>query len=298
MDIDLNALAVFVAVAETKSFRAASKRIGVTHSAVSQAIRRLEISLGVSLFQRTTRSVNLTEAGARLLRKVAPTLDELGSAIAETVDQEAKPRGRIRLAVSSIAEQFIDGPLLATFVERYPEIGLDITVTDEEFDIVDRGYDAGVRLGEVLDQDMVAIPVSGDQRQMVVGAPHYLERFGVPDHPRDLQQHRCIGWRPSANVAPYRWEFTEDGRDFAVEVGPQITTNDMWLMLRTAVSGGGLTFGMADTFRPYLARGELVPILDHFCPPFPGFFLYFSSRRDVAPKLRALIDHAKDYRRS
>jgi len=297
MGLDLNSLTVFAAVAQTRSFRAAADRLGVTRSAVSQAVRRFEDELGIALFQRTTRSVALTEAGERLLLQVAPALQEVEAAIQAAVDREAAPRGQLRLAVSSIAERFIDGPLLATFMERYPEVQLDLTVTDEEFDIVARGYDAGVRLGEVLEQDMVAVPVSDDQRQVVVAAPSYVARFGRPAHPRELPQHRCIGWRPSPEVPPYRWEFTEQGRDFVVQVTPRVTTNDMWLMLRTAIAGGGLTFGMEETFRPYLARGELVAMLEEFCPPFPGFFLYFPRRRDLAPKLRALVDHVRTFRR-
>jgi DNA-binding transcriptional LysR family regulator len=172
-------------------------------------------------------------------------------------------------------------------------VQIDITVTDEEFDIVAEGYDAGVRLGEVIEQDMVAVPVSGDQRQMVVAAPSYIERFGAPSHPAELARHCCIGWRPAPEVAPYRWEFEENGREFDVAVNPRITTNDMRVMIRTACAGGGLTFGMEETFRPYIERGELVPLLEQHCPPFQGFFLYFADRRNLPPKLRALIDHVR-----
>lgn len=293
MTTDLTGISVFLAVAETRSFRAAAERLGVTRSAVSQTIRRMEDRLGVALVQRTTRSVSLTEAGERLHRRVAPAVAEVGLALDATRDREAEPTGRLRLAVSSIAERFIAGPLLAGFIQAHPGLQLDVTVTDEEFDIVAEGYDAGVRLGEVIEQDMIAVPVSGDQRQMVVAAPSYLERFGAPQHPSELPRHRCIGWRPSPRVAPYRWEFEENGREFDVAVSPRITTNDMWLMLRTACAGGGLTFGMEETFRPYLERGELVALLEAFCPPFPGFFLYFADRRNLAPKLRALIDHVR-----
>lgn len=293
MTTDLNLVSVFLAVADAGSFRAAADRIGVTRPAVSQAIRRLEDRLGVALVQRTTRSVSLTEAGAQLYRRVAPAIAEVGTALDAARDREAKPTGLLRLAVSSIAERFISGPLLAGFSEAHPGVQLDVTVTDEEFDIVAEGYDAGVRLGEVIEQDMIAVPVSGDQRQLVVAAPSYLERFGAPSHPTELPRHACIGWRPAPEVAPYRWEFEEDGREFDVAVNPRITTNDMWLMIRTACAGGGLTFGMEETFRPYLDRGELVPVLEEYCPPFPGFFLYFADRRNLPPKLRALIDHVR-----
>jgi DNA-binding transcriptional LysR family regulator len=293
MAADLNALAVFATIAEAGSFRRAAAQLGVTHAAVSQSLRRLENDLGIALLRRTTRSVSLTEAGQRLHAAIAPALAEMRQAVADARDQEARPAGLLRIAASSIAEGFLSGPLLATFRDAHPEVRLDIVVTDEEFDIVREGYDAGVRLGEVIGQDMVTVPVSGEQRQLVVAAPAYLARFGTPAHPRDLPAHRCIGWRRAPGLAPYRWEFAEDGRDFDVAVEPEVTTNDMWLMIRLACAGGGLTFGMEESFRPWIARGELVPLLQPYCPRFPGFFLYFPSRRNLAPKLRALVDHLR-----
>lgn len=293
MPVDLTGLTVFLAVAEARSFRAAAERLGVTHPAVSQALRRLEDRVGVALVQRTTRSVSLTEAGDALYRRIAPAIADVGLALDETSDRDSAPSGLLRLAVSSIAERFISGPLLAGFTQAHPAVQLDVTVTDAEFDIVAEGFDAGVRLGEVIDQDMIAVPVSGDQRQLAVAAPSYIARFGRPAHPSDLTDHRCIGWRPAPHTAPYRWEFTEDGRDYDVNVHPHFTTNDMWLMLRTACAGGGITFGMADTFAPYISSGALVPLLEEYCVPFPGFFLYFPNRRNLAPKLRALVDHVR-----
>jgi len=296
MTIDLNTIELFVAVAEARSFRVAADRLGVTRSAVSQGMRRLENRLGIALVNRTTRSVSLTEAGERFYADVAPAITDLTAAVAAAGERAGPPSGLLRLAVSSIAERFISGELLASFAEAYPDVGLDITITDDEFDIVAEKYDAGVRLGEVIEQDMIAVPVSGDQRQLAVASPIYLERHGRPAHPKDLTGHRCIGWRPAPGVAPYRWEFEEDGRAFDVAVNPQVTTNDMWLMIRMACAGGGITFGMEDTFRPYIARGELVPLLEEFLPPFAGFFLYFPSRRNLAPKLRALIEHMRKHR--
>ncbi|HYG88318.1 MAG TPA: LysR family transcriptional regulator [Azospirillum sp.] len=293
MTVDLNLVSVFLAVADAKSFRGAAERLGVTRSAVSQAIRRMEDRMGVALVQRTTRSVSLTEAGVQLHERVAPAIAEVEMALDSARDRDANPTGLLRLAVSSIAERFISGPLLASFTHAYPGVEVDITVTDEAFDIVAEGYDAGVRLGEVIGQDMIAVPVSGDQRQLVVAAPSYLERFGAPSHPSELARHCCIGWRPAPGVAPYRWEFEENGRAFDVAVNPRITTNDMWIMVRTACAGGGLTFGMEETFRPYIERGELVPLLEEYLPPFPGFFLYFADRRNLPPKLRALIDYVR-----
>ncbi|MBY3531258.1 LysR family transcriptional regulator [Rhizobium laguerreae] len=296
MAVDLNGISVFLAVAEARSFRAAADHLGVTRPAVSQTIRRLEDRLGVALVQRTTRSVSLTEAGERLYQRVAPAIAEVSLALDATADRDAAPSGLLRLAVSSIAERFIAGPLLASFAEAHPAVQIDVNVTDEEFDIVAEGYDAGVRLGEVIEQDMIAVPVSGEQRQTVVAAPSYLSRYGRPTHPSELVRHRCIGWRPAPHSAPYRWEFSENGREFDVAVNPEITTNDMWLMVRTACAGAGITFGMEETFRPYLESGQLVPLLEEYCPPFAGFYLYFPSRRNLAPKLRALIDHVRRHR--
>lgn len=292
MKIDLNLLPLFLAVAEEHNFRAAADRLGVTRSAISQGIRRLEDTFGTALVMRTTRSVRLTEAGERLREALSRPLSDIGTAL-EGVAAESAPRGLLRIAATSIAEQFLSGPLIASFAAAYPSVMIDITVTDDEFDIVAAGFDAGVRLGEVIEQDMIAIPLSGDQREMVVAAPSYLAAHGVPTHPRQLLHHRCIGWRPAPNVAPYRWEFEENGIPFDVAVEPQITTNDLRLMLRTALAGGGITFALEDTFRPYLERGDLVPLLGDFLPPFPGFFLYFPQRRNMAPKLRALIEHMK-----
>lgn len=289
----LEGLTVFLAVAETRSFRAASERLGVTRSAVSQAFQRLEDRLGVALAQRTTRSVHLTEAGEQLYAAVRPAVDELGAALQATQELRARPMGRLRLCVSSIAENFLKGPGLASFLAAHPEVELDITVTDAEFDIVGQGYDAGVRLGEAIEQDMIAVPVSAEQRQVTVASPDYLARNGAPAHPRDLVDHRCIGWRPSADVAPYRWEYAENGRDFDVAVEPRVATNDMGVMVRLACAGAGITFGMEETFRPYLDCGELVTVLDAFSLPFPGFYLFFPKRQHQPPKLRALVNHVR-----
>lgn len=290
---DLNALAVFAVVADEKSFRAAADRIGVTRSAVSQSIRKLEETLGIALVARTTRSVALTEAGERLYGQIAPSLAEMNDALEATANLRGKPRGQLNLAVSSIAESFLSGPLLARFTHDNPEVKLHVTVTDEEFDIVAEGYDAGVRLGEVIAQDMIAVPVSGNLRQLAVASPAYLAEFAHPAHPRDLANHRCIGWRSGLQVAPYRWEFAENGKEFSVTVADTITTTDMALMVKLAIAGAGITFGMEDSFEAPLCRGELMPVLEAYCPSFQGFYLYYPSRRNMAPKLRALIDHLK-----
>ncbi|EFM2435142.1 LysR family transcriptional regulator [Klebsiella pneumoniae] len=295
MKIDLNLLPVFIAVAEERNFTTAAARLGVTRSAVSQGIRRLEDAFGTMLVMRTTRSVNLTEAGEQLRTSLSLPLSSIEAAF-EEIASDSTPRGLLRIAVTSIAEEFLSGPLIASFAAANPAVTIDIVVTDEEFDIVAAGYDAGVRLGDVIEKDMIAVPLTEKQREMVVASPSYLTANSAPLHPRELVYHQCIGWRPSPDVAPYRWEFEENGRAFDVAVEPRITTNDLRLMLRLALAGGGITFAPEETFRPYIENGQLVSMLDDFLPHFPGFYLYFPQRRNIAPKLRALIEHVRQWR--
>ncbi|WP_320726660.1 LysR family transcriptional regulator [Enterobacter sp. 118C5] len=295
MKIDLNLLPVFLAVAEERSFSAAAVRLGITRSAVSQGIRRLEDGFQTLLVMRTTRSVSLTEAGERLRKSLQGPVANIEAAF-EDVASDTTPRGQLRIAVTSIAEAFLSGPLLASFAAAHPAVSLDIFVSDEEFDIVAAGYDAGVRLGEVIEKDMIAVPLTGQQRERVVASPSYLAAHGIPEHPRELVTHRCIGWRPAPDVAPYRWEFVEAGVPFDVAIEPQITTNDLRLMLSLALAGGGITLATEDTFTPYIETGQLVALLDTFLPSFPGFYLYFPQRHNMAPKLRALIEHVRQWR--
>ena len=288
---DLDGMALFVAVAETKGFRAAGERLAVSGSAVSQALRRLEERLGVTLVQRTTRSVRLTEAGERLYAAARPALDELRAAVAAVGDLGSEPRGTLRLHVAGAAESFLSGPLLAGFLAEHRHVRLDLVVSDESLDIVAEGYDAGIRLGEVIDRDMIAVPVSGDLRLVVVGTPSYFARHPKPKHPRDLAEHDCINWHPTAAAPPYRWEFTENGRDFSVAVPARVLTTDPALNLRLARAGAGLTLASEDRVRDAVARGELVPVLEEFSTPFPGFYLYYPQRRHASPALRALVDY-------
>jgi DNA-binding transcriptional LysR family regulator len=292
MRLDYNLLPLFLAVAEEDNFRAAADRLGVTRSAVSQGMRRLEDGYGATLVTRTTRAVRLTEAGQRLYETLAQPMADIAQAFEEGADDDRSPRGRLRIAVTSIAEPF-SGPLISTFAQAHPLVTVDVTVTDEKFDIVAAGFDAGVRLGEVIEQDMVAVPVGGQVREAVVASPAYLAASGTPEHPRDLVRHRCIGWRRSPEIAPYRWEFEENGTAFNVSVEPQITTNDLRFMLRSALAGAGITFATEETFRPHIKSGDLVSLLERFLPPFPGFYLYFPNRRNMPSKLRALVDHIK-----
>lgn len=242
-------------MAEARNFRLAGERLGVTRSAVSQALQRLEDRLGVALIQRTTRSVSLTEAGEAFFDAVRPSIRQVKDAMQMVREMQARPSGLLRLTVSSIAESFLSGTLLAGFMEACPDVKLDITITDDEFDIVEAGFDAGVRLGEVIEQDMIAIPVSKPQRQCAAASPGYLARRGRPRHPRDLQNHACIGWRPRPDTAPYRWEFTENGRDFDVAVDPAVTTNDMGMMIRMACAAPASRSAWWRPFSPISSAG-------------------------------------------
>ena len=297
MPDDLNAMAVFVAIAETKGFRSAGERLGVSGSAVSQALRRLEEQLGVALVQRTTRSVRLTEAGERLYASARPALEELRAAVAAVGELSAEPRGTLRLHTAGAAESFLSGPLLAGFLDVHPHVRLDLFVSDEPVDIVAEGYDGGIRLGEVIDRDMIAVPVSGDLRLVVVGAPSYFAQHPKPKHPRDLVEHDCINWHPTPNAPPYRWEFTENGRDFSVDVRARVLTNDPTLNVRLARAGAGLTLADESRSRDGVASGALVSVLEEFSTPFPGFYLYYPQRRHASPALRALVDYLRSTRR-
>lgn len=297
---ELDGMATFVAVAEARGFRAAGERLGVSHSAVSQALRRLEERLGVALVQRTTRSVHLTDAGERLYASVRPALDEVRAALAAVGELGGAPRGTLRLHVTTGAETYFNGPLLAGFLAAHPHVRLDLAVSETPVDIVAEGYDAGARLGEVIDKDMIAVPISGDIRLVVVGAPTYFEQHPVPKHPRELVDHACLAWHPTPEAPPYRWEFSErrtaGGRRFSVAVPARVLTTDPEMNARLARAGAGITMIREDRIRDDLASGALVPVLEEFCTPFPGYYLYYPQRRLASPALRALIDYLREAR--
>ena len=282
----------FVAIVEAGGFRAAGRRLGVTGTALSKALRHLEQRLGVTLLLRTTRSVRLTPAGEQFYAASRQALDGLHAA-AEAVSETADvPRGLLRLNINAGAEGFLRGPSLEGFLRAYPGVRLDVIVDEDTGDIVTAGYDAAVRLGEVIEQDMIAVPASGPQRLVVVGAPAYFARHPVPEHPRDLARHTCVNWRPGPGAAPYRWEFTEPGGgDFSVAVPSRVIANDFALMMRLVTGGLGVTIGMSDGVQPYIERGEVVPVLEEYSPPFPGYYLHYPQRRQASSALRALIDY-------
>lgn len=233
-------------------------------SAVSQTISRLEERLGITLVERTTRVVRLTDAGRRLYETVRPALEEVEAAEEAVKELGEEPRGTLRLNVSRAAESFLSGPVLAEFLSTYPEIRLDLVVTEHTGEIVAAGYDAAIGLGEVIERDMYATPVSDELRLIVVGAPDYFDQHAPSDHPRDLAEHVCINWRPGPESPPHRWEFNEDGRDFSVSVESRIVTTDPTLNLRVCLAGVGLNMSWESWVRPHVEKDELVPVLEEY----------------------------------
>ncbi|MFO0748500.1 MAG: LysR family transcriptional regulator, partial [Myxococcota bacterium] len=276
-----------------KSFTAAASALGVTPSAVSQTIRALEARVGIRLLQRTTRSVGVTEAGARFVARLKPALDGVDDAFAALAELRDRPAGRLRLSLSRVAYDCVLAPKLAAFLAAYPEVDLDLSIDEAFADIVADGFDAGLRIGEAVARDMVAVPVSGELRVAVVAAPSYFSARKRPQHPRDLPDHDCINYRRRSHGDVYRWEFSERGKDLEIAVRGRLLVNDGALMVSAALDGHGLAYVMDCDVREHLAEKRLVRVLEAFCPPFPGFFLYYPSRAHVAPKLQALVDHLR-----
>jgi DNA-binding transcriptional LysR family regulator len=252
----------------------------------------------MALVRRTTRSVHLTEAGERLYAALRPALEDVRAAVAALGELGDEPHGMLRLHSSRVAETMFGESLLSGFLAEHPHIQLDLTVSDVPVDIVADGYDAGIQLGEVIDKDMIAVPVTGDLRLTVVGAPSYFARRGTPAHPRDLTQHACLNWHPTPDSPPYRWEFTENGRAFSVTVAARVLSTDAALNRRFAIAGLGITLAFREHVRDALGRGELLSVLEKFCAPFPGYYLYYPQRRQASRALRAFIDHLQGWRRA
>jgi DNA-binding transcriptional LysR family regulator len=286
---ELSVMSAFLAVAEEKSFTKAAKRLGVCQSALSHAIRGLEEQLGVRLLARTTRSVAPTEAGDQLLAELRPALTGIRGALDKISGFRNKPRGRVRLLVPRLAAMTVLGPTLGRFAREYPDIVLDVTTDDDRLDLVEGGFDAGIQYGEFIQHDMVAVRVSPDHHPAIVGSPAYFESHSKPTVPRDLLAHRCINFRHGSEGV-YRWEFDKGDQSLTVAVNGPLITNDIGILIRAALDGVGLAFVAEEHAAPHLASGALLRVLDDWCPPFPGFFLYYPSRRQQPAALSALIE--------
>ena len=282
-------LAAFVAVAEERSFTRAAARLGVSQSALSQTVRGLEARLGLRLLTRTTRSVAPTEAGERLLRTAAPRFEEINAELAALGELREKPAGTIRLTSTENAAEAVLWPALKTLLPDYPDIKVEIVIDYGLTDIVAERYDAGVRFGEQVAKDMVALRIGPDIRMAVVGAPAYFAKRPPPRIPQDLTTHDCINLRLPIHGL-YAWEFERNGRALRVRVEGQLAFNTTALILNAAVAGFGLAYLPEQQVRKHLESGELIRVLANWCPPFSGYHLYYPSRRQPSPAFALLVD--------
>ena len=286
---ELSLLSAFLAVAEERSFTRAAKRLGVSTSAVSHAMRGLEERFGVRLLARTTRSVAPTDAGEQLIARLGPALGDIQGALDLIAGLRGRPTGRLRLLVSSIAAKTVLAPKLGQFARDYPDVVLDVTTDDARVDLVAARFDAGIHLGEFIERDMVTVRVSPDRRPAIVGSPSYFSSHPTPTTPRDLTSHRCINFRHGSDGV-YRWEFDKGKQSLTVAVQGPLIVDDVELIARAAIDGVGLAFMAEESAAPHLASGALVRVLEDWCPPYPGFFLYYPSRRQLPAALLVLVE--------
>jgi DNA-binding transcriptional LysR family regulator len=292
---NLNDLVAFLAVAKERSFTKAAAQVGVSQSALSHTIRALEERLGLRLLTRTTRSVAPTEAGERLLRAAGPRLDEIEAELAALSELRDKPSGTIRITAHDHAVRAVLWPALARLLPDYPDIKVEIVIDYGLRDIVAERYDAGVRTGEMVAKDMVAVRIGPDMRSAVVGAPSYFAQRAKPKTPQDLTVHTCINLRLPTHGGLYAWEFEKGGRELRVRVDGQLVFNGTAPMLDAALAGFGLAYVPEDSVQAHLADGRLIRVLADWCPPYPGYHLYYPSRRQPTPAF-ALLVNALRYR--
>lgn len=293
MGPSLHTLHAFVAVARRLSFTDAAKDLGVSASALSQSVKRLEDEIGIPLLHRTSRSVALTDRGQRLLDEAGPALDQAFEALAHVTAGPDEVVGTVRLSVPTAAVELVLRHVLPRFAAEHPQVEVDVRVDNAFVDIAREGLDAGIRLMSAIDRDMVYVRLHGACRAVVVGAPSYLRRKGAPQTLSDLTDHDCIGLRFSPTAAPYVWELGEGASEIRVPVTGPLITNDSHLMRAMAVAGVGLIYTLEQSVAAEIARGELTVVLEDYAQSLPGLFLYFPSRAQVSPALRAFIDVAK-----
>lgn len=287
---NINDLLAFVAVANEQSFTRAAARLGLSSSSLSRTIRKLEENLGVRLLTRTTRSVSLTEAGERLLAKVGPRLDEIEAELTALGELRDRPAGTVRITSSEYAAETVLWPRLVKVLRDYPDIKVEIFVEHGFTDIAAERFDAGVRLGESVEKDMIAVRIGPDQRLVAVGAPSYFEQHPPPKTPVDLVSHACINLRLTSQGGLYAWEFERDRQPLRVRVDGQLTFNTVRPIVTAALAGFGIGFVPEQSALPHLASGDLVQVLDSWSQPFSGFHLYYPSRRQNSPAFQIIID--------
>ncbi|KQN16431.1 MULTISPECIES: LysR family transcriptional regulator [Sphingomonas] len=286
---DLDDLAAFAAVARARSFTRAAAELGLSPSALSHAMRSLEARLGVRLLARTTRSVAPTAAGERLLSSLDPALQEVARGLSALADWRGIPSGAIRLTTFGYAARTVLAPILPQFLREHPDISVEVIVEDRLVDLVAGGFDAGIRLGETVDLDMVAVPVGPALRTLVVGTPGYFEGRSLPAAPADLENHNCINYRLLGGGGLLPWEFERDGREIRFRPTGQLIVNDEVLSAAAVRAGAGLGYMLEHDVAEEIANGQLIQVLDTWCPPFPGCYLYYPSRQ-ITPALRVLVD--------
>src|SRR6266849_1106972 len=287
---NLDDLLAFVAVGKERSFTKAAAKLGMSQSSLSHTIRELEARLGVRLLTRTTRSVAPTEAGERLLRTVAPRFEEIEAELDAVSELREKPAGTIRITATDYAADTILWPKLTKFLRQYPDIKVEIIVDYGLTDIVAQRYDAGVRAGEQVAQDMIAVRIGPDMRMAVVGAPSYFRNRSEPKRPQELIGHNCINLRLPTHGGLYAWEFEKGGRELKVHVEGQLIFNGTFQMLNAALAGFGLAYVPADVAQHHLAKGRLKRVLEDWCPPYSCYHLYYPSRRQLKPAFALLVE--------
>ncbi|TPG51995.1 LysR family transcriptional regulator [Sphingomonas glacialis] len=286
---DLDDLAAFAAVARARSFTRAAAELGLSASALSHAMRSLEARLGVRLLARTTRSVAPTAAGQRLLSSLDPALQEVARGLSALADWRGIPSGTIRLTTFGYAARTVLAPILPQFLREHPDISVEVIVEDRLVDLVAGGFDAGIRLGETVDLDMVAVPVGPALRTLVVGTPGYFEGRSLPAAPADLENHNCINYRLLGGGGLLPWEFERDGREIRFRPTGQLIVNDEVLSAAAVRAGAGLGYMLEHDVAEEITNGQLIQVLESWCPPFPGCYLYYPSRQ-ITPALRVLVD--------
>lgn len=290
----LNALSAFLTVARRRSFTAAAVELGISASALSQSVRQLEERLGVVLLTRTSRSVALTEAGRRLLENAGPAVDQALDALKTASAQPGEVTGKVRLSVPTISLPFIIKPVLPRLLARHPKVEVEVTVENRFVDIVEAGLDAGIRLTESIERDMVQVRLYGASRFIVAASPAYLERKGTPEKPKDLLAHDCIGIRSATTGGLYHWELERGKQSWRIPVRGPIVSNDGTLIRDMAEAGMGLAYFFEPLIEAELRRGSLRVVLEPFSALVQGLFLYFPSRAQVSPALRAFVDVARE----